>query len=113
MANNIIESDKCNINFNNSEKKGKLNFKNNSKDDHLEKNIQKDNSMDIEDNSLEKIKNVEEIPKRYKMYKNNELINVLLIKKIPLYDYEEYILIFFLNKVFIIIFNLNNFNFYI
>ena len=55
--------------------------------------------MDIDDKRMEKIKDVEEIPKRYKMYKNNELINVLIIKKIPLYEYEEYILIFFLDKV--------------
>ena len=102
MINSNIEKDNYNISFPNSKIKRIFFQKKNFEDNQIEKNIEKNNSMDIDDKTIDKNKNLEEIPQRYKMYKNNELINVLIIKKIPLYDYEKYIVICILYKVFII-----------
>ena len=50
LRNNNIERDNYNISFPNSKIKRKISLKNNFEDNQIEKNIEKKNSMDIDDN---------------------------------------------------------------
>ena len=67
MRNSNIERDNYNISFPNSKIKRKISLKNNFEDNQIEKNFEKNNSMDIDDKTTDKNKNLEEIPQRYKM----------------------------------------------